>query len=530
MKKSIFTMIMLVCMAVAGTVQAQCDLAISNVNVTLLNSSPVGVSQCKIKVNVEFDLMYNNGATFVYFNTYLAADYAALTVTDPLQFACSNGSTPARDAPTSGRLGTSLSQTGKSFSDVGLDLTSGHGAIGVPVPTTVLTTYSQDPSVVLNTPANSGGFTVTRTRLAAANTDHFVISGLEVTINQVCGVALVAKTDIWASNANSSSAKAQCYICGVTQSFNDPTIAGFKNCNSPSRQYTLGITTVDPAPKSVTYKVYIDMDNDNVIDDDGDATPNEPGEDILAAGPVIIPALSSSNPYSTGGPVSYEPYSSNPLYANKNLIVIVEGMSLSNDVSSVFISPIGCIGLPVDFASFTATRNHSTVNLKWVTSTEINCAGFAVERNTNGNWQEMGFVNSQATNGNSISLLTYQFTDPNISKGISQYRIRQVDFDARSKYSEVRSVRGDGQSFQTIIYPNPSADGKVNVVFEENGGAHLTRDISVSDMNGRVVKQMKGVVNNNVTIENLLPGIYSLRVFVPATGEQIVEKIIVNRR
>ena len=35
---------------------------------------------------------------------------------------------------------------------------------------------------------------------------------------------------------------------------------------------------------------------------------------------------------------------------------------------------------------------------------------------------------------------------------------------------------------------------------------------------------------NNITIENLTPGIYSLRVFVPATGEQVVEKIVVNKR
>ena len=118
MKKSIISLMTLVLLAIAGKVQAQCDIAINNVNVTFLTSTPVGLTQCKVKVNVEFDLSYNNGATFVYFNTYLAADYAALAVSNPLDFVCSGGSTPARDAPLVGRLGNSLTAAGKSFSDV----------------------------------------------------------------------------------------------------------------------------------------------------------------------------------------------------------------------------------------------------------------------------------------------------------------------------------------------------------------------------------------------------------------------------
>ena len=67
------------------------------------------------------------------------------------------------------------------------------------------------------------------------------------------------------------------------------------------------------------------------------------------------------------------------------------------------------------------------------------------------------------TNGNSNSPLTYVLTDFNNSKGISQYRLRQVDIDGKQAYSMIRSVRGEGQKSNTIIYPNPSGDGKVNI-------------------------------------------------------------------
>lgn len=182
--------------------------------------------------------------------------------------------------------------------------------------------------------------------------------------------------------------------------------------------------------------------------------------------------------------------------------------------------------LPVDFKSFTAARNHSNVLLKWETLTEKNNTGFAVERNTTGSWEQVAWVATQAPGGNSNDILAYSYTDLNDAKGISQYRIRQVDFDARSKYSEIRSVRGENQKGQITVYPNPSIDGKVNIVFD-NG--NVSRNVSVIDMNGRTVKQMTGVTSTSITVENLVPGMYTIRVIVPSTGDQIVEKIVVNK-
>lgn len=185
--------------------------------------------------------------------------------------------------------------------------------------------------------------------------------------------------------------------------------------------------------------------------------------------------------------------------------------------------------LPVSFKSFTAARNRSNVIVKWETASEQNNSGFAVERNVNGTWQQISFVPTQATNGISSSVLLYQYIDVNNTKGISQYRILQVDLDGKTKYSETRAVRGDGQSVKTIIYPNPTMDGKVNVIFED-AGSNTSRNISVSDMSGRTVRMLTGVITNTVTIDNLTPGMYSLRILVPATGVQTVEKIVVNKR
>lgn len=186
--------------------------------------------------------------------------------------------------------------------------------------------------------------------------------------------------------------------------------------------------------------------------------------------------------------------------------------------------------LPVKLVYFNAARSGSNVNLTWQTSIEENSKGFDIQRFTGSasGWQTIGFIPTQAVNGNSSTALNYQFTDfNNTTKGITQYRLKQVDKDNRSSYSLIRSVRGDGQKGKTIVYPNPSSDGKVSIIFEDVNGP---RDISVMDVSGRVVKQMKGVTNNNIVIENLNAGFYTVRIVNIETGDQTVEKFVVNKR
>jgi hypothetical protein len=102
-----------------------------------------------------------------------------------------------------------------------------------------------------------------------------------------------------------------------------------------------------------------------------------------------------------------------------------------------------------------------------------------------------------------------------------------LDINGRQSYSLLRAVRGDGQKGKTIVFPNPTNDGKVNVVFEDKD---VSRNVSLTDVNGRLVKQWKNVLSNTLQIENLLTGFYTLRIINSETGEQIVEKIVVKNR
>jgi hypothetical protein len=69
-------------------------------------------------------------------------------------------------------------------------------------------------------------------------------------------------------------------------------------------------------------------------------------------------------------------------------------------------------------------------------------------------------------------------------------------------------------------------NGKVNVSFED---ASVVRDVTLVDMNGRVLKQWKALKSTNIMIDNLTTGMYTLKVVMPETGEQVSQKIVVNK-
>ena len=116
--------------------------------------------------------------------------------------------------------------------------------------------------------------------------------------------------------------------------------------------------------------------------------------------------------------------------------------------------------LPVELLSFDAWENDPVVDLKWVTATEHNNAYFVVERTVDGlTFEDVDTVQGA---GNSVAEISYTAVDPSPHRGISYYRLRQVDLDGTSKYSELVAVDLTGVADGSwVLYPNPSVDGPV---------------------------------------------------------------------
>jgi hypothetical protein len=486
--------------------KAQCDLSFPNlVRAFSTDITPLGPDKCQYTVSVQFEVVTNSGFKNLFFHSWLLDDYPS-----PAIFDCS-GNTPATDPGTSA----------KSFNDlgfIGLNDIVFPADVTVDVTANIATVYPHDNSVVLTQPSNSPGMTATVTRLGNSDTLQFSITNMRVVVNTPCGTPVIVKTDIWGSNSNAPDPKAQCYICGVGQSFGNPQIALQKLCTAAPFQYQVTLTPSGSTPLHVVYRLYAD-DLDGV---------REPGteDSLLFVSDTIV--LNPGTPYTSGLINLPGDFCCTDPWAQWGLFVEVSAREFGN----ILVTPVveeACAApdvLPVSLRSFSATRNNSTVLLRWETVTEENSRGFYIERNTGGNWQTMGYVTTKAVNGNSNVLLSYDYTDINNAKGITQYRLREIDLDGKYSYSPIRSVRATGQKGKTIIYPNPSTDGRVNVVFND---INTTRDVSISDLNGRILKTWKGVVNN-IQINDLSAGFYTIRIIDTETGEQTVEKIVVKKR
>jgi hypothetical protein len=487
MKKLFFTLIAFVIGGLLTQTIAQCTVS----NPTIVNARrvPDGTGTCTLKFDLSFSMQNNNGNKTIVIHLWPAASYPHLCYTGG--GSCGQPSA-AQLAGSYGSIVINNNGSASYFSSY--PFTSGVNILAT------------DP-VIVRTGGTSG---------AAYN---FSLTG--ITIPGVpCSGGIIIEGDIWSTNSGSlnSGTNPQCATSGIYLGIGDPAVNGFKDCNNP-RLLHFGISTISVTPITVTYKIYR-SDGNATFDPTTDINVTLAGSDTVTVSASTSPqgrvvgftgngSLGEQSDYwvvVTYSPPSGSPYSIAALFPNGN-----------------------CVSLPVQLVSFNARRQSSVVILTWETASEQMNKGFEVQRitGTEAQWQTIAFVPTKAINGNSQTALKYTFNDNNDQKAVSRYRIRQIDMDGKSIYSEVVSVKGEGQSSGNLVFPNPSRDGRMNVVF---GDAGMLRDIKLTDMAGRVLKCWTGYQNNDLVIENLSPAIYNLIIVVKSTGERSNEKIVVIGR
>ena len=114
----------------------------------------------------------------------------------------------------------------------------------------------------------------------------------------------------------------------------------------------------------------------------------------------------------------------------------------------------------MELSSFNYETPNGNVTLHWSTSSEINNAGFEVERSdVNGQitdgWSRVGFISG---NGTSSASINYSFTDRNLSSGKYNYRLKQIDYNGNYEYFSLNSYVIIGTPKNFFLgqnYPNP---------------------------------------------------------------------------
>ncbi|MDX2049359.1 MAG: zinc-dependent metalloprotease [Chitinophagaceae bacterium] len=200
------------------------------------------------------------------------------------------------------------------------------------------------------------------------------------------------------------------------------------------------------------------------------------------------------------------------LAANTNYLIVFDGVANSK-VSFDFV--LSGTALPVSLQGFDAQRtDKQKVKLSWVTASEVNVKEFEVQRSSDKiNYTVAAVVASKSQGRITTTLQEYELTDVNPSRSNSYYRLKIIDIDGKSQFSEIRNVKGSGEQgrfrLRTISYT-----GLYQVFADDYTGSI---QYEVYDSKGAMLQ--KNIVQNgqNIDIRALSKGNYFIR-FSDAKG------------
>jgi hypothetical protein len=115
--------------------------------------------------------------------------------------------------------------------------------------------------------------------------------------------------------------------------------------------------------------------------------------------------------------------------------------------------------LPVSLMDLKAEKHNNSIILSWATSSEINNDYFSIEKSEDGiHFSYIGKVNGH---GNSSIIQQYYFSDYSPYNGLSYYRIKQVDYNGNTSYSNAIPVNFD-KTDELISILNTTSGIKIN--------------------------------------------------------------------
>ncbi len=172
--------------------------------------------------------------------------------------------------------------------------------------------------------------------------------------------------------------------------------------------------------------------------------------------------------------------------------------------------------LPIELLYFTATPvDNKTVDLNWATATERNNSRYEIERSIDGINFEYVTTVSAYNNGNSSVKQTYHTIDEKPYKGISYYRLKQIDVDGTYKRSDIVSVIISDKSFINF-FPNPTSD-KLYVNYSKD---YMNAQVKILNSLGAVIVNETNITdyNGQIDLSDLADGIYYLLI---TQGEKV---------
>ncbi len=185
------------------------------------------------------------------------------------------------------------------------------------------------------------------------------------------------------------------------------------------------------------------------------------------------------------------------------------------------------VPLKINLLDFNVTlTKDKKAELKWSAINDDDADGFEIQRSLNQNdWQTIGFENASASN----NITNYTFTDNATVAGKTYYRLRLVEKNGSSSFSDIKQIYLSLTKNEMTIAPNPISNTGV-LIF--SGGSNAVGILKIRSLSGQTLISKSVIIGygeNRIPLDvsTLKPGIY-IAEFV--TKEQrITNKLAITR-
>lgn len=179
----------------------------------------------------------------------------------------------------------------------------------------------------------------------------------------------------------------------------------------------------------------------------------------------------------------------------------------ANGGTDAYLAKYGLTPLPVTMSKLNAAWRAQTIALNWETYTEKNISGFEVERSVDGiTFSKIGFVKNKEVAGR------YEFIDKTPTAVNNFYRVKVIEIDGQSTYSNTVMLTSQGKQTQIQLFPNPVSNS-LNIAFGSQPGDYMIAIMSVA---GQLLLQNEYKVEDNevkeINVQHLPTGIYFVEI------------------
>ena len=191
--------------------------------------------------------------------------------------------------------------------------------------------------------------------------------------------------------------------------------------------------------------------------------------------------------------------------------------------------------LPVIWLGIEGINEQEVNHIDWTIAQELNVSHYELQRSQTAREDDFEVIGTEYSEFNNRSTsISYSLDDPYFEKGINYYRVKQIDFNGKSNYSEIVIIdnRNALISNETVfnVFPNPAVDQVSITVDLKRDTKNFTVDV-IDQLGRRFRKALvmdvdldKGIKTYNVDVSDLPKGMYTFQAKVDR--EVLVKKVL----